>query len=791
MLLNYFKVAIRNLLKHKLYSFINIAGLGIGLAAFILIALYVRFEFSFDQYHTNKDRIYRVAAPFGQEQYAHIAKVTDLWGPGIKEGVAQVEAMTRFVFRGQALFEFGDTKSYERGGFYTDASVFDMFSFDVLAGDPATALADPGSIVLTKSLAEKYFGDENPLGREIQIDGETTYKVTGVMANARPNSHFTYNYFVSLSTYSHPQMGDWRRWNQFYTYVMLEDGVTAQQVMPAIDEVIRTGVGEENFERAKPYLQPMTSIHLHSRMWREMSVNSDFNTVMIFALIGTFILLVACVNFVNLVTAKSGTRAGEVGIRKAIGAQRQFLIRQFLGEALLSAFIATTLAVILCELLTVPFQALVGQPISMNYLGDPFVISVLLILPFLVALIAGSYPALVLSRPEAASILRRKDNVAGGKFLRKGLVIFQFAISAVLIISVGIVTQQVNYMLDRPLGYNAEHVIVIPIADRAIIERYEAVKTAIGAVDGVQNVSFAGNRPGGSDFGMPVQIDGMDREDQPSLRALVGDVDYLNTLQFEMASGRSFSADFETDKHGVFVVNEEFARQVGWDSHEGKTMTIPFLQDFANKEVVGIVKDFHFRSMREKIDPIYIFVPPRDWFSEILVRVEADDMQRTIADITDVMAQFDPVNPMTHRFFDQQIGALYAADQQLKQTTQYASALAIVIACLGLFGLAAFSVQRRTKEIGVRKALGASSTSMFGILSIDFVKLVIAGFAIAIPISWLSMDNWLSQFAYRTDIGAGVFILAGIATLAITMAVVSYQALKAARQNPVIALRSE
>ncbi len=786
---NYFKTAVRHLLRHKTISVINLLGLTIGLACSALILLYVRHELSYDQYHKNKERIYRLVSKVQGASYEAAAKVPGPWGIMAAKELPEVRRVARFVFFNQVLVSRGEKRFYEAGGFYADSSVFDMFSFALLRGDPETALIAPNAVVITQGFAKKYFGEEEALGQTLKFDNQNEYLITGVITNVPANSHFTFDFLVSMATYANPRRDDWQ-WLQFYTYLLLDEKASPQAVAQKFPPLLRTHVEENIAANYTPYLQPLTDIHLRSQLFREMQPNSDMAYLYIFSAVAAFILLIACINFMNLTTARAATRAKEVGVRKATGADRVQLVKQFLGEALLTSFMALLLALVAMEFLLPVFNALTSRTLALDYFGDVLFSLSLFGIALLVGLLAGGYPALVLSNFKPTQALKGKLQRASGASLRKGLVAFQFAISAFLMIATGVVYNQLDYIQNKKLGFNAEQLLIIPMRDNAVRAKYETVKHELTQHPNVVRVAASGNLPGGGDWGIPYVPEGIPHDQIPPMRVLAVDHDFITTFGMALSAGRTFSQTHPTDVSSAYLINEEAAKQLGWDDPIGKTIAMPNIQREA-APVIGVVKDFHFRSMREKIGPILFFIPPPDWFSVFSVRIRPQNVSETLAFLEKKSAEFDPSHPFEATFFDEQFAQLHHAEQQIGELLGYVAMLAILIACLGLFGLATFMAEQRTKEIGVRKVLGASAGSIMLLLSQDFTKLVLLGFVMAAPLAYFAMNRWLENFVYRTPVSFETFGLAGLLALAIAWLTVSYQSIKAARANPVEALRYE
>jgi putative ABC transport system permease protein len=798
MIKNYLKIAIRHLIKNPAYSVINIGGLTIGIAIALLILLYVRDEMSYDCYHENRDRIYRLITKVQGAAYEAIAKVPGPWGIAVRNEIAEVENMTRFVFFNETLMSRGDVRDYEEDGLFADSTVFEIFSFTLLKGNPKIALIQPNAIVLTEDLARKYFGSDDPIGQSILIDNEKEYLVTGVMSNVPSNSHFSFSFLMSMASYTNPRRDHWQ-WTQYYTYLLVRKGASPQAVEAKIPPILQQHLDAEVAASYTPMLQPLTKIHLHSNLFREMQANSDVAYVYIMSAIAFLIVLIACINFMNLATAHAANRAKEVGIRKATGAHQSLLVKQFLGESVFTSLIASLLALGLAEVLLPTFNSLTGKHLTSESFLNPALAAMLISLALIVGLLAGSYPAFVLSAFKPAAVLKgtplwsplRKGGYSGVSqaSLRKGLVVFQFAISACLMIATGVVYSQMDFIQNKKLGFNEEQLLIIPIRDHAMQLSYETVKRELMQHPNIVRVSASGNLPGGSDWGIPYQPEGFPPEQIPAMRVLAVDHDFIETLGMEVASGRTFSKEHPGDA-SAYLLNEEAAKQLGWTEPLSKTIAMPNIERAAGP-VVGVLKNFHFRSLHEKIGPILLFIPPPDWFSMFSIRVRPENISETLRFLERKWSELDPGHPFTYQFFDEQFAQLHQAEQRVGKLLGYVSILAILVAGLGLFGLASFSAEQRTKEIGIRKVLGATVAGLAGLLSKDFVKLVLIANLVAWPIAYYTMNKWLQDFAYRVELNWWLFALVNGLTLLIALATVSTLAIKAALANPVEALRYE
>ncbi|MGA7307054.1 MAG: ABC transporter permease, partial [Rhodothermales bacterium] len=521
MLAAYLKIALRNLRRHWAFAFINVAGLSVGMASCLLIFLYVRDELSYDRYHADADRIYRLALHVDGASFGNgIAKVADPWGPDAKAELPDVVAETRFVFLGRTLVERADRRQFETEGMYADSATFNIFSWPLIEGDPDNALVGPGKIVLTRSFAERWFGDEDPMGKTLLMDKDDVLTVSGVMEDVPSNSHFTFDFLVSLESYQHELRGDWVKWNQFYTYLLLAPSVRPALVATQVDKILDKHLEPETAAAYHAFLQPLTSIHLHSHLHREMSANSNVSYVYIFSTIALFILVIACANFVSLSTARSSRRAQEVGIRKVSGADRSMLVRQFLGESILICMAAVVLAWVLSFSVLDFFDGVSGKSFGPNaLLGWPLATG-LLIAACLIGAAAGLYPAVVLSAFRPVKVLKGDTGPGGARLLRKSLVVLQFTISACLLMATGVVYKQLDYIRNKDLGFNKDQVVIVSTNESATAKHYETIKQQLRRVPGVVNVSFSANRPGGSDWGIPVDFEGVPDEEELSPRML-------------------------------------------------------------------------------------------------------------------------------------------------------------------------------------------------------------------------------------------------------------------------------
>ncbi|MEZ5039421.1 MAG: ABC transporter permease [Saprospiraceae bacterium] len=786
---NNLKISIRRLFGNKLYAAINLLGLSLGLASVIMIGLFIQFELSFDRFHEKGDRVYRLASQTEGASFENgIAKVHGPWGPTAMAQIPEVEDMTRFLPYGQALVSREEKRFYESGGFYVDASIFNMFSFELLKGDRANALEAPNSIVINEELAQKYFGDADPVGLSLTFENEREYQVKGVLKKVPDNAHFNFRFLVSMSTYEHPEMDSWVRWNQFYTYLLLQPGSSSTMVAKKFDAILADHVDEQLSASTTPLLQPLFDIHLHSNLFREITANADIRYIYIFGCIALFILLIACVNFINLSTARAITRAKEVGVRKVIGATKGKLIYQFMGESFFFTILAGGMALVLAYYVLPAVNALLGLSLGLNFLTNPMLFLGLAAILLAVGLFAGAYPALVLASFHPAKVLKGRVGKIGGVNLRRALVVVQFAIAGFLIVSTLVVNGQVKFIRQKHLGFNKEQIINIPIRTAEARQKISLFKSTLKALPGVIEVSASANRPGGSDFGIPYVAEGVPADAQPPARLLVVDHDFVKTYGMEIVAGRDFSEAFATDST-AYLINETAAKQLGWSDPLAHYMSMPAINR-PKAPVVGVIKDFHFRSLHEEISPLVVIIQP-DWFTGFSVKLEAANLEEALAAIEVKWKTFEPNHPFSYQFFDQSYEALYQSEQQTSLLIQWLTLIAILITCLGLFGLSTYNAVRRTKEIGIRKVLGASVSQIFTLMSKEVILLVVLSLVFALPLVWWASQKWLESFAYRMDIDASLMFKAAVIALLIAILTVGYHSIKTALSNPVKALRTE
>ena len=768
MVKNYLTVAIRNLARNKTFSAINILGLAIGMACCILILLYVQDELSYDQHHEHAQRIYRLAEEVHIAGQTHRIAITSFpMGPALVQDYPTVVDAVRFYKNDEKTpVANQQNQFYERGVLFTEANVFQVFDFPLSQGDPKTALREPYSIVLTEEMARKYFGDRDPMGQTLSV-GEAECKITGVLKETDQNTHLQFN-FLSSSM----RRRDWVD-HSYYTYLLLQDAHAADELETELPNFIERHIGEQlnaSKIQLKPFLQPLTDIHLHSHLESEIGPNGDIRYVYLFLIIAFFVLVIACVNFINLSTARSASRSKEVGMRKVVGANRSQLIRQFMGESILLALVALLFAVVLIEVSLPAFNAFVQRELVLDYAGNWNVLLALFSVALFAGLLSGVYPALFLSAFQPVEVL--KSTLKRGlktSSSRKTLVVFQFVISIVLIIGTVIIYHQSDYMKNKKLGFNKEQVIVMPI-DRQLAKRY---KPTVSAYAAILNVSASSTVPG-RELAAHLFRPSLDptRKDALLINVMYVDHEFIQTYGIEVLEGRAFSGDVASDTSQAIILNETAVRLLGWeDDPIGKQIVLP-AYDNLSLIVIGVVKDYHNLTLREEIAPMG-FLARWKMFYTLALRIRPENTAQTLSFLETQWKRFVPDAPFEHHFLDEMIDWVHFNEQLTGKMLGVFSLLAIFVACLGLFGLAAFMVQSRTKEIGVRKVLGASTPHLVMLLSREFIFLVLLANGIAWPIAYYLMHDWLSGFAYQTDLNVLPFFVSAIIALIIAFGTVS------------------
>ncbi|NIJ51819.1 ABC transporter permease [Dyadobacter arcticus] len=800
MLKSYLKIALRTLLKHKAFSFINIAGVAIGLTCFLLLALYVKDELSYDRHHQNADRIYRLARTFlskdGTESL-RLGHAAPPFGPLIQQDFPEVEQVVRLL-DASALVKYGDKLFNEENMFAAEKNIFKVFTFKVEQGNPDKALENPFSIMFSKPMAEKYFGREDPIGKVVRLDNQLDYTVTGVFEPLPAQSHFHPNFLVSFSTLNDDRVygaeglrSNWGN-NSFSTFLLLPKGYDPQKLTKAFPAFQNRHIEKDASKYSVLNLMKLTDIHLYSHLDSEMEANGDIQYVYLFSAIALFILIIACINYMNLATAKSATRAKEVGMRKVIGAVRSQLINQFLSESVLLVLVSVVIAIVLVVLCLPALNNFTQKELTVRALLDPVFLSVLIGITLFTGVIAGSYPAFFMTSFQPIAVLKGKiaSALKNGK-LRQILVVAQFAIAVVLIISTTVVYNQMRYIRNYKLGYSKDQVVVFSMADDSATN-FESVRDRLKENINIKEVGRSSRIPSGrlldSQEAFVMKGDSLASADI-IIKFLAIDEDFIPAYQIKMAAGRNLSRDFTTDKTSGFILNETAVKLLGWKT-PGEAIGARFGYADARGQIIGVTKDYHFESLHQKVAPIAMYYQSGS-LRRVSVHVAGGNLKQAISHIESVWNERFPQTPFQYEFLDQRFGKLYATEQTQQMLFGIFACIAIFISCLGLLGLSMFMAELRTKEIGVRKVLGASVGSIVTLLSQDFLKLVLIAIVIASPIAWYGMHTWLQDFAYHTEINWWVFGLAGIISIAIALFTISFQSIKAALMNPVRSLKSE
>lgn len=807
MLKNYLKIAIRSISKNKVYSFINIFGLAIGITCCIAIMLFVRDELSYDRFNKYADQTYRIHFhAFFNHKDLNLAESCAPLEPTLIRDFPEVITATRLRNFGFPVMRYKDKAFSEERFYWADSTFFNVFTVHFIEGDPKTALTQPNTVVITQEIAKKYFGNENPMGKILNADRRRDYIVTGVVDGFPRDAHFRFDFLGSLTTYDDSRNQIWLN-NNYYTYVVLRKGTNPAVFEKKLNEDLRkyigpqlkaaTGVTFDQFEaagnRAGFYLQPLTSIHLYSHLDYEIEPNSDISYIYIFSAIAIAILLIACINFMNLSTARSEKRAKEVGIRKTLGSSRKKLISQFLSESIVMSFISILIAIGLVEFLLPLFNDISGKHLSLNVVDNIYSVPLFIIFAVFVGLLAGSYPAFYLSSALPVQVLKSDGKKGSRKsLLRSILVISQFVVSIVLFISTLVIYNQLRFIQNKNLGFNKEQVIIINKTDD-IGAQINSFKQELLSNPNVISVTNSDGIPGDQNGDNVFEPEGKTSSDAQSLRTLQCDYDFAKTYQFQMASGRFLSKDHPSDSSAV-VLNEAAVRAFGIKDPVGKYLSgLSSTNQVTPKyDIIGVIKNFNYESLHQKIRPLIIGMFQRGGFGRFVsVRISPNNYQSTIEFLSNTWKKYAGNEAFEYNFLDQNLQHLYKADERTSKIAAVFSVLAILIACLGLLGLAAFITEQRTKEIGIRKVLGASVPELISLLSTEFVKWVIIANIIAWPLAYYIMNNWLKDFAYRINISFWIFAISGLLAILIALLTVSLYAIKAATANPIKSLRYE
>jgi putative ABC transport system permease protein len=799
MLKSYFKVALRTLRKNKLYSFINIAGLTVGITSCILIGLYVFNELSYDNFNKNAERIVRVTMEYNTAGTVNKTAVTGTkTGPQFKRTFPAIKAFARTI-KAKRTIAYDNKVFNENNVLYADSPFLQIFSFKLLQGNANTALSSLDNIVITKSMAKKYFGKEEAIGKTLRVEDAKDFVVSGVAEDVPANSQIQFDFIIPFGNQRLARQEEQWWTANFVTYLLLQQpsqiASLQQQITQYMKGVTKDELKMEGNDYLTYHLEPLKKVHLHSSL-DGLEPNGNITYVYVLSIISILILIIACVNYTNLATVQATGRGTEVGIRKVLGALQSQLFGRFIGESFILTCIALILSVTISLMLLPTFNTIAGKTLTAALLIKPLPIMSLLLLCILIGFFAGIYPAFILSNSKLANILKSGFHLSSsGSGLRKSLIVFQFVISVFLIITTIVVLQQLSYIQHKQLGYDKDHIIVLPV-DNKMSQNYEAIKQAIALIPGVVSVSGGYDVPTFIAWGDEITAETGTGKKTLSVNANPVDFDYTKTLGMQIIAGTDFTkadmASFDTSDNNknyrnTFIINEKAASELGWTPEQaiGKTIV-----KGAPGTIKAVVKDFHYSSLHEPIGPFVIFLAPNQ-VREMFVKISGENIPGVLQKLTNVWKERVSHRPFEYRFLDEDYNALYTTEQRTAGVFALFAGLAIVLACLGLFALAAYTTAQRTKEIGIRKVLGASISNITFLVSKEFMQLVVIAIIIASPLAWFAAGRWLQDFAYRININWWIFIAAGLSALLIALITVSFQAIKAAIANPVKSLRTE
>ncbi len=799
---NYLKIAYRNILKQKTYSIINIFGLALGLTACILVGLYIYQDFSYDNYHVNRDRLYRLTThttdPAGNysllQSSARIA-------PAIKQEFPELDKVTRVYFSSENLLVFDDKKFYEEDVIFADEDFFEMFSYNTIMGNQDDFLKRKNTAVISQNLAHKYFGDVSPVGKVMKYNDKLDIEVVGVIEDVPVNSHFTFDIAITYSCLTNlskaSMMDNWHGTFGSFTYVMLHQETNIELFQEKCGIFLTQKKETDDITKHAVELQPIESIHLHSEGDDDVNVHSSIKNVLILGSIALFILILACINFINLTTSRAIKRAREIGVRKVFGAYKGQLIGQFLGESVLVTFIALGIALVMAELSQTFFAQLIGTELIYNIFSNPIILLIIITSTLLIGIFAGMYPAFVLTKYQPSRIMKGNfgKSSSGSNLLRRGLVLFQFTISISLIIITLIISQQTSFMRNFDMGFEKDQVLILKTPTR-IGRNYDVIKRELELIPGVTATSASLGVPvmdsGYSTFLLP-DLANEEHNFNISIKSI--DDDYLDFYEIPLLAGKRLSDLEGGDFINLTVINEATVRQLGFASNEealGKSYTIAFgNRDGRYKpEIIGVVKDFHFKSMKSEVSPL-LLMRWQGLFKEVSIKLSSQNIPETMKSIKGVWEELYPEHPFDYIFLDEKIDNLYKAEEKSYRVISFFSSIAIFIACMGLLGLTFYTTEQRRKEIGIRKILGASISGIVKNISSEFLKLVVIANVIAWPVSYFLVNKWLMNFPYKIEVGIDVFLLASGLALLISLITIGYTVIRSAAGNPIESIRYE
>ncbi len=796
MLKNYFKIALRRLQKSKLFTLINLVGLTAGLVSCLLISLFVINELSYDRFNEKADRIMRMTMQYGDGGSQKVALTGTKAGPQLLRTFPQVQDYVRLM-NSEAIVKDSKQVFHEKNFLFADASIFNIFTFKLIRGNPKTALNATNQVVITAKTAKKYFDDIDPIGKTLRVGSDKDYTITGVVADAPENSQVKYNFIASFASLQAAKTEEW--WTANYTtYLLLKNKDELKSFQQQLNAYM-LGISKNELKlESNPLLynlEPLLSVHLYSQL-DGLEPSGSITTVYILGIIALLILLIACINYTNLATVQSSARSAEIGIRKVLGAEKSQLFKQFIGESFLLTLLSLVIALIIAVILLPYFNQLTGKALSFSLMMKPIPLLTVIILFIVIAFASGAYPAFILSNTGIVHILKSGLGLSSsGGIFRKSLIVFQFAVSVFLIIATIIILQQLNYIQSKDLGYDKEHILVLPITQQ-VRQNYETIKTEISKLPEVNSVSGANATPTFVRWGDGLNAETSHGKVSLDITALPSDLDFIKTMGMKIIAGTDFTrADLNladtTNKYKnfkyAFILNETAVKAFGWTPEQaiGKRVEKNF-----PGVIKAVVKDFHFSSFHQPIGSLMLFLD-RDYTNDFFVRVSGKNLPSTIQSLQNLWKERVPTMPFEYRFLDDDYNSLYISEQRSAKVFSTFSILAILLACLGLFGLVAFTTMQRTKEIGIRKVLGAGVSGIVALIAKDFLKLTLIAVLVASPLAWYFMHKWLQSFAYRIDIKWWVFATAGGLAVLIALITISFQSIKAALANPVKSLRSE
>jgi putative ABC transport system permease protein len=785
------KTAIRNITKDFGYSSLNIIGLTIGIASALFLIIYVTDEVSYDKYHEKADRIYRVSSHISETDDEFTWIVAQIpFGPQVVLDYPEVQAAVRFINFNRAPFKYNDKEFYEENFYYADTAVFDVFTYKFLRGDPKTALTEPNTMVLTETVANKYFGNDDPIGKTL-VSGEESYRITAVIEDVPQNSHFRFNALSSRKSLPSDFVGSWGNFGVF-TYLLFPEGFDVEAFEVKMQEMYGKYMAEI-FERRgisiEYVLDPITKIHLTSTNPGEPEPTGSITYVYIFSIVAFFLILIAAMNYMNLATARSARRAREVGLRKVVGSNRLSLVLQFLSESITLTLISLILSIVVVALLLQQFNLLAGKNFDLSILQSPVVILSALAVIIVVGIIGGTYPAFYLSRFQPTTVLKGEvTKGSSGNLFRKVLVVFQFLISVSMIICTLVVYKQLNFLKTKDLGYDQTNILSIGLTNRNMVRSYPVFKQKLLDNPIIKSVASTNTPMGGGSSKNLLSVESDEGMVDRGVNLAVVDHDFIETLGIKMLKGRDFQSDIPGDTLNGVIVNETFVKRMNWTEPLGKKIeTIG--SGFLKAIVVGVMHDYHQTGMYNEIETLMLLYRP---FGRIVyIKLTDNNRQESIRFIEQTWREMYPEQPFEYEFLSDTFSNQFEADEKRGFIFTLFTILAIVIACLGLFGLASYTVERRTKEIGVRKVIGASEGSIVGLISKEFLILVSISIVIAIPVSFYFMSRWLDNYVYRTNLSVFIFVLAATISILVTFVTISFKAYRAAIMNPTESLRTE